>query len=258
MLGIGETLREARMRQGIDITEVETRTKIRAKYLRALENEEFALLPGPTFVRSFLRTYGDYLGIDSSLLIEEFRARHESPDPLEPRQPIGAPPPRGRERQQRRSIGGPPSPGVLIVGAVVGILVILLIVGLSSDSGPGGGDKDETATEKARTSTQRTTPRRKRRERPAAPRRVTLKISPTAPTYVCIDRGEGTEPEIENSLAKAQTFRGKHLRVNLGRRSVKITANGKAVKITPGPTPVGFDFRPGKTRELPDGQRPCQ
>ena len=49
---IGETLRDARIRQGVDIGEVERATKIRAKYLRALENEEFDLLPGPTFVRS--------------------------------------------------------------------------------------------------------------------------------------------------------------------------------------------------------------
>ena len=44
---IGETLREARMRQKLDIADVEERTKIRAKYLRALENEEWGLLPGP-------------------------------------------------------------------------------------------------------------------------------------------------------------------------------------------------------------------
>ena len=43
---IGETLREARMRRRIDMTEVEAATKIRAKYLRALENEEWDLLPG--------------------------------------------------------------------------------------------------------------------------------------------------------------------------------------------------------------------
>ena len=43
-------------------------TKIRAKYLRALENEEFGLLPGPTFVQTFLRTYADYLGRDAQLL----------------------------------------------------------------------------------------------------------------------------------------------------------------------------------------------
>ena len=67
---IGATLREARMRARIDISEIESETKIRAKYLRALENEEWDLLPGPTFVKTFLRTYADYLGLDSRLLVE--------------------------------------------------------------------------------------------------------------------------------------------------------------------------------------------
>ena len=74
---IGETLREARMRRRIDVAEVEAATKIRAKYLRALENEEWDLLPGPTFVKTFLRTYADYLGLDAQLLVEEYRVQHE-------------------------------------------------------------------------------------------------------------------------------------------------------------------------------------
>src|SRR3954454_14199862 len=76
---IGETLREARMRRRIDMTEVETATKIRGKYLRALENEEWDLLPGPTFVKSFLRTYAEYLELDARMLVEEYRQRYERP-----------------------------------------------------------------------------------------------------------------------------------------------------------------------------------
>src|SRR3712207_8173863 len=71
MADIGETLREARMRRRIDMTEVEAATKIRAKYLRALENEEWDLLPGPTFVKTFLRTYAEYLDLDPRLLVED-------------------------------------------------------------------------------------------------------------------------------------------------------------------------------------------
>src|ERR687890_2832975 len=77
MPDIGAMLRETRMRERIDITEVESATKIRAKYLRALENEEWDLLPGPTFVKTFLRTYGDYLGLDSKMLVEEYKQRFE-------------------------------------------------------------------------------------------------------------------------------------------------------------------------------------
>ena len=74
---IGDTLREARMRQQIDIAEVEEITKIRAKYLRALENEEFSLLPDAPRARSFLRTYAEALGLDARMLVEEYRANYE-------------------------------------------------------------------------------------------------------------------------------------------------------------------------------------
>jgi len=57
------------MRARIDISELEAETKIRAKYLRALENEEWDLLPGPTYVKSFLRSYADALGLDGRLLV---------------------------------------------------------------------------------------------------------------------------------------------------------------------------------------------
>src|ERR1700739_2223662 len=76
---IGETLRETRMRRRIDMTEVEAATKIRAKYLRALENEEWDLLPGPTYVKSFLRTYAQALGLDARMLVDEYRAYYERP-----------------------------------------------------------------------------------------------------------------------------------------------------------------------------------
>src|ERR671917_542269 len=96
---IGATLRETRMRQRIDITDMEVRTKIRAKYLRALENEEWDLLPGPTFVKSFLRTYAEALGLDPRLIVEEYKLRHErlEASELQPIRPPSARDPRRRE-----------------------------------------------------------------------------------------------------------------------------------------------------------------
>src|SRR3954447_20902173 len=97
---IGATLREARMRARIDISEIEAETKIRAKYLRALENEEWALLPGPAYVRSFLRTYAEALDLDAKLLLEEYKLRHERPSDHD-LMPIGAPRRRGSTRGGR-------------------------------------------------------------------------------------------------------------------------------------------------------------
>ena len=64
--GIGATLKDARRRLGMDIKEAEDRTKIRTRYLRALEAEEWEILPAPAYVRGFLRTYGQLLGLDGA------------------------------------------------------------------------------------------------------------------------------------------------------------------------------------------------
>src|SRR5579884_4056060 len=98
MADIGSTLREARIRARIDMSEVEASTKIRAKYLRAIENEEWDLLPGVVYAKSFLRTYGDYLGLDSRMLIDEFRRRHEGYSEHDMR-PVSSRPRRDRERR---------------------------------------------------------------------------------------------------------------------------------------------------------------
>ena len=99
MPDIGASLREARMRAKVDISEIEAQTKIRAKYLRALENEEWDLLPGPTYVKSFLRTYAEALDLDAKLLVDEYKLRHERLSEVD-LQPINAAAP-GRERRRQ-------------------------------------------------------------------------------------------------------------------------------------------------------------
>ena len=75
MFEIGNSLREARLRQGLEIPRIEAETKIRGKYLRALEEEQFEVLPGDTYVKGFLRTYADYLGLEGQLYLDEYNSR---------------------------------------------------------------------------------------------------------------------------------------------------------------------------------------
>jgi cytoskeleton protein RodZ len=244
MPSIGETLREARMRQRLDIADVEDRTKIRAKYLRALENEEFGMLPGPTFVKTFLRTYAEMLGLDPHVLVEEYRASFEREDEIE--QPLGPPSVAGRDRRHGPRFG----PGSLVLLVLVGIVAALVAIGLASDDEGGGEQASAPETTRGETKTQP-------EPKPAPPRRVLLRVTPATPTYVCVDRGPGTTVVFENTIESPETFRGKRIRVNLGKRDVQIRMNGKPVKVTPGPDPVGFAFTPRGSRELPSGQRPC-
>ena len=88
MFEIGTSLREARLRQGLDFPELEQATKIRGKYLRALEDEEFDILPAQTYVKGFLRSYAEYLGLDGQLYVDEYSSRYVVGDddaPFRPR-----------------------------------------------------------------------------------------------------------------------------------------------------------------------------
>jgi cytoskeleton protein RodZ len=250
MATIGDTLREARMRQHLDIADVESKTKIRAKYLRALENEEFGMLPGPTFVKTFLRTYAEALGLDPQVLVEEYRTTYESRDEVDHLQPL-APTAVARDRRRGVSIGPPRGPWLvgLALAAIVGAL---LVIGLLGGDDEGGGQQAQRQTTQE---TQPTTQTKK--EKPPQPRRVVLRIAPANEVYVCVDTGPGTEIRFNGIISEPQTFRGRKLRVNLGKTDVQLTKNGKPVALQPGPEPVGFVFTPRSTRPLPVGERPC-
>jgi hypothetical protein len=127
--GIGATLKDARRRLGMDIKEAEERTKIRTRYLRALEAEDWEVLPAPAYVRGFLRTYGQLLGLDGGALADRYRRSFEEPaTAAAPPEPV------------LRNRGGPGSrpPGrsgwIVAIGVAVVILVaILAVIGIISD-----------------------------------------------------------------------------------------------------------------------------
>ncbi len=237
------------MRQHLDIADVEASTKIRAKYLRALENEEFGMLPGPTFVKTFLRTYAEALGLDPHLLVEEYRATYEAGDDVEHIQSLG-PPNLARDRRRRGPRLGPGSLLLLVVLAVVGALVAIGLLADGDDEGGGDVASETTPRQETTGSGQQQAERRR-------PRRVVLRITPLTPTYVCVDRGGGTPVLFENTIDAPQTFRGKTVRVNLGKTDVQIRKNGRPIPVETGPNPVGFEFTVNGRRELPSGERPC-
>ena len=75
MFEIGNTLREARVRRNLTLQQVEEDTKIRVRYVQAMENEDFDVMPGATYVKGFLRTYSEYLALDPAVIIDEYRSR---------------------------------------------------------------------------------------------------------------------------------------------------------------------------------------
>ncbi len=132
MFEIGNSLREARVRQSLDLTDVERATKIRPKYLRALEDEQFEILPAQTYVKGFLSTYAEFLGLDGQLYVDEYNSRYvtrEEDVPFRPRRSNA-----GRRRNRRLESG-------VVVVALAGIAVVFALViaaWKSGDDSPNG------------------------------------------------------------------------------------------------------------------------
>jgi len=100
MFEIGNSLREARVRQRLDYAQIELGTKIRSKYIKALEDEQFATLPAQPYVKGFLRTYAEFLGLDGQLYVDEYNSRFVV-EGQEDAPPIARRPPSGRARRDR-------------------------------------------------------------------------------------------------------------------------------------------------------------
>jgi hypothetical protein len=115
---IGNSLREARLRRGIEFAQAEQATKIRGKYLRGLEDEQFELLPSDTYVKGFLRTYADYLGLDGQLYVDEYNSRFVvGEDDFRARRS----PPKADRRNRRLET-------TLVLGSLLAIAIVTVVV----------------------------------------------------------------------------------------------------------------------------------
>ncbi len=258
MAEIGATLREARMRERIDVSEIEAQTKIRAKYLRALENEEWDLLPGPTFVKSFLRTYATALGLDGKALVEEYRLNFERPS--EPPEPI-VPSPR-KVRMPRGPNGPGPSRGYMALVGIVGVVIVLLIVGLLS----GGGKSGSTGGTKARTNTtakhgaaHRGTSHRGGGTSANATAIVSLSLRATGTVYVCLI-GEGGKKLVAGQTlevgARTPTFHARRFELTLGNNAVTLTIDGTPRAVPASSGAIGYSITKAGRKTLLPGHLP--
>jgi hypothetical protein len=167
---IGNSLREARVRQHLDFPELEQQTKIRSKYLKALEDEKFEVLPAPTYVKGFLRNYADALGLEGQLYVDEYNSRFvtgEEDIPLRP-----------RDYQRRPQALGPrfQTRGVLLVLGAIGVVLVLVIA--AAKFGGGGTPKVPNLNANGPSVPPQTTQKRRHRaSRPAPVPRVRLVLT---------------------------------------------------------------------------------
>jgi cytoskeletal protein RodZ len=256
MADIGSTLREARIRARIDMLEVETRTKIRAKYLRAIENEEWDLLPGPVYAKSFLRTYGDYLGLDSRMLVEEYKRQYERPSDHEPARPV-VPLGRERERGSEHAFRGPRLPQWTPIALVlVAIVVVLYLVGTI-----GGSSNKSPATTSSRSGAHKVKHHATHRHvtLPATRASATLQMTPTAPVYVCLVNGRGKHLIYEKTYAPGQaipTFTQHKMLLTLGNANVQVKINGKPQRIAASSAAIRLSVTAAGVQPIPMTVKP--
>ena len=244
---IGSTLREARIRHHIDLAEIEERTKIRVRYLRALENEEWDVLPGLTYTRSFIRTYANFLGLDGERLADDFRRLQETElgDHHAPREPHPLP-------QRPVRIVGTVRPrvgaGTIAAAAAAVLVVVLIVLGLTTNS---GSNKRSSSVTRHRAA--------KRHAHAAKPKKVSIQLTATGEVWVCAVRADGT-PVVNGQILTSGTqvgpFRSGKFDVAFGNGAIDLKVNGKPVQVQDTASPVGYQVTPDNVRLLAPGTRP--
>jgi cytoskeleton protein RodZ len=248
MFEIGGSLREARLKRDLTPADVQKAIRIRDRYLQALEEERWELLPGDAYVKGFLRTYADYLGLDGSLYVEEYNSRFARPE-----EPAFVP-----ERFERR--GTRLGVGVLRPLVVVGL--IAAIVGVAawqlSDSSDGQQSGPPPSTSPTTTATHHTTTTTQRRHsKPTAPARPTraVVVASSGSSWLWIRSGSATGPTVyEGTLLE-----GKTLSVSLKHGSVWIRiGDPTSIVIRLGGSPVrGLPTQAGNVLLTRSGIRPA-
>jgi cytoskeleton protein RodZ len=198
---IGNSLREARLRQGFELPRVEADTKIRAKYLKALEEEHFDVLPGDTYVKGFLRTYAEYLGLDGQLYVDEYNSRFAREE-----EPIAQPSSARRPRPRRMESN-------FVVVGLAGIVAVTILVVVAWKFGSSGTPTPNLLTPTGQ-STQTTPPTTATEtgtgsQKPATARLAKLQLTAKGgDSWVRVRKGSAAgELLYEGTLQKGQTQR---------------------------------------------------
>jgi helix-turn-helix protein len=231
---IGNSLRDARVRKGLELTELEVETKIRAKYLRALEEEEFDALPGDSYVKGFLRTYAERLGLDGQLYVDEYSSRFSLAE-----EPLVSSRQHGRARRSRAESHA-------VVVALVGILAVTVLVIAAwkfgaSDEGENPSPASPPAPADASTAPAGTAPGAATSTGEQQPVNLLVTAAGGASRLEVHRDSALGEFVWEGTLdkGKSQVFRGVELWLEVSRPgNLEFTLNGRPVKGVAGRKPV--------------------
>jgi cytoskeleton protein RodZ len=286
---IGDTLSEARTRRGVDLEEIQAATGIRPRYLRAIEQEDWDVLPEEFYARSFIRKYAVFLGVDPDPLVAEYRSQRGTTGSRgAPTSPFaGTTTSRRAEALRRRRA----RQGVYVwLGGAAALVVVVVVAILLASGGGGGGTKEASgggASGKGAGGTAgkgaggkgggtssggkggagngggngRGGPGGQRGAGAGASNStVSLKIELTAEVWACVLDAKG-KPLVDGAtLAAGETagpFHSRSYTAAFGNGSVKVVVDGVRARTPSTSSPMGFTVdRHGKLDPLPEGKRP--
>jgi cytoskeleton protein RodZ len=232
---VGQSVRDARVARGIELSEAEQETKIRAKYLRAMEEDRWEVLPGEPYTRGFLVSYAEFLGLDPAPLVADYRREHPWLD---------EPTPIPETMLPQRALGGwPPTwaSGALVVGVIVAaalaVIGVVALTGGSEETGrrggpPATGPAPTTASTHSQSTAQH-------------PKRVAVELRSSGIVWVCLVDNRG------RPLIKAETltpgeqrgpFKARAFRVTFGNGAIAMTVDDRAVAIPDLGEPLGYSI----------------
>lgn len=254
---VGTDLRRARTRREIELPEVEAATRIRVRFLEAIEREEWDALPGGVYTRGFIRAYGSYLGMDGDRLARDYREQVEGA-----REGAG-PSPETVPSAGSRSADSPrrrPSirPGPAAVAAVLAVAAIAILAWPEADEDVGTVEKGSTA----RPAVSPVAPASSPNPVPetAQPVGIELSLVADAEVWVCLLDGEG-RPLVEGVVLEAGAregpFRSGSFTVSLGNGEVSMTIDGRQADIPATASPIGYSVgSEGELSELAEAEQP--
>jgi cytoskeletal protein RodZ len=252
---VGQALREARTERGIELSEIERATKIRVKFLRAMEDDRWEELPAPAYARSFLATYAEYLDLDAPALVNELKSSYGEGDRPEPI-PSGVVRP---GQLTRRSHSRPWKPlAALAAGLVAVFLLVLVVVGAIGGSSNGGGNGRHAKSARTGTGTTTATSTSPSGLSPD----VSVELRPTADVWVCLVDDSGRAAVNGETLTPGQDvgpFTATAFDVTFGNGSVEMTVDGEPAKVPALAEPFGYRITPSGMHRLdPSAQPTCQ
>ena len=250
MFEIGNTLREARVRRSLTLQQVEEDTKIRVKYVQAMENEDFDVMPGATYVKGFLRTYSTYLGLDPDVVVDEYRSRSSGVRLAEKHEPFGGTSMLGSPRSHRGR-------NTIVLVAVVCLLVLTVIVvlGLNPD-----GDSGQPSTKPGALGIGSPSPKPSDTPTPTASAsvkpaldNVLRLIGDAGDCWVQVRRDNAAGVILFSGTirqGKGRSFKGTVLWVRMGiPANVKVIIEGRTARPIDSAYPLDFVVRNGKMKK---------